>query len=425
MVARARTTLALALAISATAACGAGYYLGSDAGGGGGGSNSGATSGSVAGAASGNPVGISGNESGGVGFGGGSGATFGSGVAEGAAGSPFGSGVMAGFGSGTATGFPFGSGVTAGFPFGSGAATGSAFGGESGMVLPSGSSGSVAPADASVFCKVPDINAGSLPFVVDTAFVPSGWMGDAPAYEAMPANPLTGTPASPATTARITLVPRGYSMIGDACTPDGVDRSSPNAKGACWKVTFVPFPKSIQPGVTGTKIGGGPGYGWAGAFWQHPANNWGTLGGGYPIPPGASTVSFWARGTDGGEKVRFFTGEGLSTPCSDYVATASTNAILSDPPAWQRYTIDITGLDYSSSGITPGQGLGGYYGGVLGAFGFAVGAQTLPSLNGGSAPPNETDPNSAPVADPAVPNALFPPFFDSTITFYIDDIEFQ
>ncbi len=276
-----------------------------------------------------------------------------------------------------------------------------------------------------VFCKVPDIDAGGLPFVVDTAFVPSGWMGDAPAYEAMPANPMTGAPASPATTARMTLFPVGYRMIGDACTPDGVGRSSPNAKGACWKVTFVPFPKSIQPGGTGTKIGGGPGYGWAGAFWQYPANNWGALGGGYPIPPGANTVSFWALGHDGGEKVRFFTGEGLNDPCSDYEDTASTNAILSDPPSWQRYTIDITGLDYSTNDLIPGQGLGGYFGGVLGAFGFAVGDQTLPSLNGASAPPNETDPNSAPVADPAVPGALFPPFFDSTITFYIDDIEFQ
>jgi hypothetical protein len=281
--------------------------------------------------------------------------------------------------------------------------------------------------DAQAFCKVPNINAGSLPFVVDTAFVPSGWMGDAPAYMAVPADPGTGSPAYPATTARMTLLPTGYSHLGDACTPDGVGRSSPTAKGACWKVTFVPFPKTIQPGAgPGTqKIGGGPGYGWAGAFWQFPRNNWGTVGGGYPIPPGATTVSFWARGHDGGEKVRFFTGEGLSIPCSDYVATANTNEILPTIPAWTHYTIDITGLDYGATDITPGQGPGGYFGGVTGAFGFGVGDQTLPSLNGASAPPNETDPTSAPVSDPAVPGKLFPPFFDSTIQFYIDDIEFQ
>jgi hypothetical protein len=252
-------------------------------------------------------------------------------------------------------------------------------------------------------------------------------MGDAPVYAAVPADPATGSPAYPATTARMTLLPSGYSTIGDACTPDGIGRSSPTAKGACWKVTFVPFPKTIQPGAgPGTqKIGGGPGYGWVGAFWQYPRNNWGTIGGGYPIPPGATTVSFWARGHDGGEKVRFFTGEGLNIPCSDYVATANTNEIFPTIPAWTHYTIDITGLDYGATDITPGQGQGGYFGGVTGAFGFGVGDQTLPSLNGASAPPNATDPTSAPVADPAVPGAVFPPFFDSTIQFYIDDIEFQ
>jgi hypothetical protein len=397
--------------------CGVGYYLGSDAGGGGGAGNarsSGVSSPVVAGTTSGTPAG--------------------SGVSTlMTAGSPFGSGST----------FPTGS------PFGSGfSAAGSPFGGQSsGTVFVSGStaSGSVITSgttagsetdippppprdvDAQAFCKVPNIDAGSLPFAVDTAFVPSGWMGDAPAYAATPANPLDGVPAYPATTARMTLLPAGYSTIGDACTPDGIGRSSANARGACWKVTFVPFPKTIQPGAgPGTmKIGGGPGYGWAGAFWQYPRDNWGTIGGGYPIPPGATTVSFWARGHDGGEKVRFFTGEGLNIPCSDYVETASTNAAFPIVPAWTHYTIDITGLDYGTTDITPGQGLGGYFGGVMGAFGFGVGDQTLPLLNGASAPPNETDPTSAPVADPAVPGKVFPPFFDSTIQLYIDDIEFQ
>jgi|HubBroStandDraft_1064217.scaffolds.fasta_scaffold01600_2 hypothetical protein len=398
-----RTIAAVALAAWASTACGVGYYQGLDAGGGGGGSGAG------------NP-----GSSAGVGVG----ARFSSGVTSGSSSS---SGVT----SVTAAGSPFASGVVA---------AGSPFGSQSGTLFASGSASSgtlVTPppppppppgdVDAQAFCKVPNIDTGSLPFVVDTAFVPSGWMGDAPAYMALPADPLTGSSASPATTARMTLFPVGYSTIGDACTPDGVGRSSPSARGACWKVIFVPFPKTIQPGAgPGTmKIGGGPGYGWAGAFWQYPQNNWGSLGGGYPIPPGATTVSFWARGHDGGEKVRFFSGEGQNLPCSDYVAATSTNATFPPTPAWTQYTIDITGLQYGTTDITPGQGPGGYFGGVVGAFGFGVGDQTLPSLNGGSAPPNETDPTSAPVADPAVPGALFPPFFESTIQFYIDDIEFQ
>jgi hypothetical protein len=279
--------------------------------------------------------------------------------------------------------------------------------------------------DASAFCAVAAADAGSLPFVVDSVFVPSGWMGDAPAYMALPADPTTGAAAVPATTARMTLTPQGYSMIGDACTPDGLMRSSPNAKGTCWKVTFVPFPKTVQPGTGGgTKIGGGPGYGWAGTFWQYKKNNWGALGGGYPVPPGANSVSFWARGTTGGEKVRFFTGEGLNLPCSDFVAAASTNATFPATPAWTHYSIPITGLHYDTASITPGQGPGGYYGGVLGAFGFGVGDQTLPNLDGGSAVPNETDLDAGPVIDPAVPGTPYPPFFNSSVTFYIDDIEF-
>jgi hypothetical protein len=180
-----------------------------------------------------------------------------------------------------------------------------------------------------------------------------------------------------------------------------------------------------------TEIGTGPGYGWAEVVWQYPANNWGNLGGGYPIPLGANTISYWARGKDGGEKVRFLTGEGQGfavfpgATCSDYVAATSTTATFPATPAWTHYTIDVTDLGYSATGITPGQGAGGYFGGVIGAFGFDVEAQTLPSLDGGSAPPNETDLDGGLIVDPYVPDASFPPFFDSTITFYIDDIEFQ
>jgi hypothetical protein len=251
----------------------------------------------------------------------------------------------------------------------------------------------------------------------------------------MDADRANATLASPATTARMYLAPTGYAEIGDACTPDGVGRSTANAKGSCWKVTYIPFPKAVEPAWLApgmTKIGSGPGYGWAGTFWQYGVDNWGNMGGGYPIPSSATTISFWARGKDGGEKVRFFTGEaqgGLFTlppvSCSDYVSMASTNEVFPATPAWTHYAIDITGLDYSTANITPGQGLGGYFGGVLGAFGFEVEDQTLPSLDGGSAPPNETDPDGGLVVDPYVPDASFPPFFDSTITFYIDDIEFQ
>jgi hypothetical protein len=398
-----RAILAIALAVTA---CNGGSYQGSDGRGAGsnaGASSGGATSGASSGSFASNPVGTSGSvvvTSGSL-----SGSVVSSGVSQ--SGTTFSSGSVA---SGTST-----SETT----FGSGAGT-------------SGTS----TTDAAAFCRVPAVDAGSLPFVVDTVYKPSGWMGDAPAYPVTPTNPpggfpATGIPPAPGTTARLSLVPVDYSSVGDACTPDGVGRSSANAKGACWKVTYTPFPQPLEPGPAPgmTKIGSASGYGWAGVFWQYPLNNWGNLGGGYPIPPGATTISFWARGRDGGEKVQFFTGEGdfslQGASCSDYVATTSTNATFPPTPAWTHYTIDLGGLDYGTANVTPGQGPGGYFGGVLGAFGFEVEDQTLPSLDGGSAPPNEADPDGGLVVDPYVPDASFPPFFDSTITFYIDDIEFQ
>jgi len=308
----------------------------------------------------------------------------------------------------------------------------------SGMVFTSGAVTSGASTGAAAFCRVPAIDAGSPPFVVDTVYKPSGWIGDAPAYAVTPTDPPAGIPftgiaPAPGSTARISLLPVDYSSVGDACTPDGVGRSSANARGACWKVTYIPFPQPLEPGSAPgtTRVGTGPGYGWAGVLWQYPLNNWGNLGGGYPIPPGATTISFWARGTVGAERVRFLSGEGqgglitLAAACSDYVSTIATNVIFPPTPAWTHYTIDITGLDYGTKNIAPGQGMGGYYGGVLAPFGFYVADQTLPSLDGGSAPPSESDPDGGLVVDPYVPDASFPPFFDSTITFYIDDIELQ
>jgi hypothetical protein len=121
-----------------------------------------------------------------------------------------------------------------------------------------------------------------------------------------------------------------------------------------------------------------------------------------------------------------------------YPRAGGNNGIsLASPPAWQNYTIDISDLDDSVAAVAPGQGPGGYYGGVIGAFGFTVTEQTLPSagpcpaslicapFSGPSAPPNDSDPDAGLIADPATGGHMFPPFFPSTITFYIDDIEFQ
>ena len=47
--------------------------------------------------------------------------------------------------------------------------------------------------------------------------------------------------------------------------------------------------------------------GWAGIYWQYPENNWGDKGSGLDLS-GATKVTFWARGKNGGEWVKFFVG---------------------------------------------------------------------------------------------------------------------
>src|SRR5580658_605009 len=110
-------------------------------------------------------------------------------------------------GSGASSGTPAGaSGTKSG---GAGTSGGGSGGSTSGSAA-SGAADAGPQVDAAAFCRVPSLDAGSLPFIVDTAYVPSGWMGDAPAYMAVPANPMLGSPAVPATTARMVLTPVGY-----------------------------------------------------------------------------------------------------------------------------------------------------------------------------------------------------------------------
>src|SRR5271155_4100859 len=335
-------------------------------------------------------------------------------------------------GSNSSSGSTGGSGSSSGGSSGSGTTSGQ--GGSAGSSGSGGSSGAdnvifVPQAGVGPVTCAPTNGSGgndSLPFTVDAVYKPTGWMGDAPAYVATPGDADAGIAPSNMRSQRMQLLPTGYGMGGDACSVDVGSRSSTNAKGTCWKVVYTPFPINCAPN----------GGGWAGAFWQYPNNNFGqgdpannpsgstapTQAGGYLVPSnpdgGYSVLTFWARGASGGEKVKFFSGEGTVYPCADYTSGASTN-----PPtvtltnAWKQYTIDLTGLAYSSgAGVYQA---GNYFGGIIGAFGFAVGDQTVGG--GGSAPDSGT---GCPVPEPgrAGPDAGGD-FFYSTVTFYVDDIE--
>ena len=115
--------------------------------------------------------------------------------------------------------------------------------------------------------------------------------------------------------------------------------------------------------------------GWAGVYWQQPANNWGDRAGqtGYDLR-GAKRLMFWARGEKGGEKIREVRVGGIvgRFPDSD-VATRGPIVLTQD---WRRYDIDLSGKDLQH---------------IIGGFGFSV---------------NKYD------------NV-------GTVTFYIDDISFE
>ena len=88
----------------------------------------------------------------------------------------------------------------------------------------------------------------------DNHYIPSGWMGDS--------NDI---------------------KINDQYAQD------PHSGSTC--IQFVYTAKKSQ------------GQGWAGVYWQNPANNWGAKKGGFDLT-GMNKLTFWARGEKGGEKIR-------------------------------------------------------------------------------------------------------------------------
>ncbi len=89
--------------------------------------------------------------------------------------------------------------------------------------------------------------------------------------------------------------------------------------------------------------------GWAGVMWQNPANNWGTVDGGYNLTR-AKALSFWARGEKGGEVVEFILGGASAVfPDSDGLTTGDVTLRRE----WTRYFFDLSkaNLSYISSGF--------------------------------------------------------------------------
>ena len=125
----------------------------------------------------------------------------------------------------------------------------------------------------------------------------------------------------------------GY--IGDGAIPDAISHTTTcpqragEATGQCHHFTWVP-----------AEIG------WAGVFWQYPANNWGDTGQpGLAIAPGATGVSFYAWSDSGGESISF--GAGMED--TDAFSILAPATVLTDTPT--RYTLALADVDYGSDVI--------------------------------------------------------------------------
>ena len=83
---------------------------------------------------------------------------------------------------------------------------------------------------------------------------------------------------------------------------------------------------------------------WAGVYWQNPANNWGDRQGGYDLT-GATKLTFWARGENGGERIEEFKIGGLTGTYADSDIAGIGPVLLT--AEWKQYEIDLRGKDIS------------------------------------------------------------------------------
>ncbi|MFH1441864.1 MAG: hypothetical protein ABIH18_07500 [Candidatus Omnitrophota bacterium] len=86
------------------------------------------------------------------------------------------------------------------------------------------------------------------------------------------------------------------------------------------------------------------GQGWAGVFWQNPANNWGSKKGGFDLT-GMTKLTFWARGEKGGEVIQKFVVGGIKGNYPDSASIEMGPVELTD--TWKEYSINLAGRDLS------------------------------------------------------------------------------
>ncbi|MCP4536168.1 MAG: hypothetical protein GY832_03390 [Chloroflexi bacterium] len=92
--------------------------------------------------------------------------------------------------------------------------------------------------------------------------------------------------------------------------------------------------------------------GWAGIYWQYPANNWGTMPEGYDLQ-NYTQLRFRAKSDQNGTKVKFFVG-GVSAgdypssiPVPLYAREADSDGFVTLSTNWYEFHIDLVDVDLS------------------------------------------------------------------------------
>lgn len=113
----------------------------------------------------------------------------------------------------------------------------------------------------------------------------------------------------------------------------------------------IKFTDKHSAGKDGTSIRveytaqGKQGAGWAGMYWQNPANNWGSKQGGFNLN-GSQKMTFMAKGEKGGEVIDQFKMGGISGDYADSGSAALGPVTLTKE--WKKYEISLEGQELSS-----------------------------------------------------------------------------
>jgi hypothetical protein len=123
------------------------------------------------------------------------------------------------------------------------------------------------------------------------------------------------------------FAPSGWMGRTDAIAMDDQCQENPHDGKYCVKFTFSRADD------------------WGGVVWQNPPDDWGDLPGGYDLS-GANKLTFWARGENGGEKIKFGFGL-LGRDKKHFDSGKKETAEITLTREWKQYSLDLTNVNLS------------------------------------------------------------------------------